>query len=358
MTRHREEMEQRIVAEQAAQWLCDLHQGAEPEQQKLLDWLKKSPRHIREFLFAETVWEEVRQARFSSLDLNALVEEARAAHEPANLVHLASDNGLALPRGDSPGGLEIPWRPQRARAYRRIAVTACLVMAAAATLLSVWWNRANPVYSTVLGEQRSLRLEDGSWVHLNTHSRLEVQYSAQRRELHLLEGEALFTVQQDTARPFVVYAGEAVIRALGTQFNVYLGQNATSVAVVSGAVQVMPVAERQTTTTSRTAATLNAGQEAQIANGGKVLLPAQNVADAVAWRERRLVFRGTPLEAVAAEFNRYNPQQIQVEGATARRKLLSGTFDADDPASLVLFLKTLDDLTVEHRQDGLLIRSK
>ena len=49
---------------------------------------------------------------------------------------------------------------------------------------------------------------------------------------------ALFVVEHDTARPFIVSAGTAKIRAVGTQFNVYRRSTGTDVAVVEGVVQV------------------------------------------------------------------------------------------------------------------------
>jgi ferric-dicitrate binding protein FerR (iron transport regulator) len=60
---------------------------------------------------------------------------------------------------------------------------------------------------------------------------------------------------------------------------------------------------------------------------------------------------------VAAEFNRYNRRQIEVHGTSARHKLLSGTFRADDPESLLLFLKGLDDISVASDDHRVVIRS-
>lgn len=347
MKGHREEMEHRIIAEQAAQWLCDLRQASEAEQARFLGWLKQSPRHIKEFLFADTVWREVGQTRFEGLDLDALIAQARADQGQSNIVPLTN------------GDPEVAERPPPTRSRWRIAIAASVVCMAAGLLFTAWWTTSRtPSYSTAVGEQRSIRLDDGSLLHMNTHSRVEIRYSEQVRELRLMEGEALFTVQRDGRRPFVVHAGNAVIRALGTQFNVHRRARDITIAVISGAVQITADEPHSTPSVDLKPTRLDAGQEARIATGGKISRTDPDVSTALAWRERRMVFKGETLEAVAMEFNRYNRRQIRVEGEAARGKLLSGTFDADDPDSLILFLRKLDDLEVESGGEGLVIRSR
>ncbi|MEP7247620.1 MAG: FecR domain-containing protein, partial [Gammaproteobacteria bacterium] len=71
------------------------------------------------------------------------------------------------------------------------------------------------------------------------------------------------------------------------------------------------------------------------------------LAQVVAWRERRLVFRADPLERVATEFNRYNHVQILIESDALRGKQITGVFDADDPRSFVQFLQRDSTLAVE-----------
>jgi transmembrane sensor len=58
------------------------------------------------------------------------------------------------------------------------------------------------------------------------------------------------------------------------------------------------------------------------------------------------------------EVNRYTPGHIRLEGDGARNKRITGTFDADDPDSLVQFLGKLDDLAIDPKPDGFLIRER
>jgi transmembrane sensor len=236
--------------------------------------------------------------------------------------------------------------------------------AIAATLLGVvvLWvlsSAASGTYATARGEQRALKLDDGSVIYLNTESRVEVHLSSTERSVRLRAGEALFRVAHDAHRPFRVIADDAVIQAIGTEFNVYRATGGTTVSVVEGVVQIMHSAAAAASPTRAagptplvSASQITAGEQARVSAAGAIV--KQTHADlqrAVAWRERRLVFRGDTLEDVAREFNRYNTLQIQIEDASVRDRRLTATFDADDPQSLVLFLQKSGDLRVdEHGQ--------
>lgn len=378
MSRHRKALEDRIIAEQAAQWLGDLREADEARQEEFVAWLKRSPRHLQEFLYAETVWREVADIPADRVRLEELISRAAVEAELANVIPVVPEVGARAedvvgdPRrvgtsvlqdqfesgapGDVVGGhVQQNGASLPGSRVSRVVLAAGLVFAVVGGLVGALVHYNHPSYGTALGEQRSIRLPDGSLMQLNTRSKARVHYSSTAREIELIEGEALFTAQKDAARPFRVRAGQSVIQALGTAFNVYRRQQDTQVAVISGAVQITPVGGNEAARPDATR--LDAGQEARITRTGGITLPKSDVADAVAWRERRLVFRGETLENVAAEFNRYNERHIRIKGDAARRKELSGTFDADDAQSLVLFLRRLDDVTVDLSGDDVVIRS-
>jgi transmembrane sensor len=96
------------------------------------------------------------------------------------------------------------------------------------------------VYATTLGEQRSLALNDGSTVQLNSLSKIRIRYSQYERTVDLVEGQALFHVAKDSTRPFIVYSGQTRVRAVGTQFDVYRKADGIVVTVVEGRVAVLP----------------------------------------------------------------------------------------------------------------------
>ncbi|MBL8269333.1 FecR family protein, partial [Steroidobacter sp.] len=168
-----------------------------------------------------------------------------------------------------------------------------------------------------------------------------------RRELHLLDGEALFSVAHDSTRPFEVHVGDALVRAVGTQFNIRRNARDTTVSVLEGTVLVAALEPQQESAAQR-AQTLTAGEEVRItAHVGLDKLAQPNVRNAVAWRDRVLSFNGEPLGTIAAEINRYNDElRIEVEGKARDRQLI-GVFSVDDPESLLQFLSQQDDIRIE-----------
>src|SRR5690606_28626324 len=98
-----------------------------------------------------------------------------------------------------------------------------------------------PVVRTGVGEQRTVTLEDGSRVSLNTATRLSLHFDRGVRRVRLQSGEALFEVARDPGRPFVVESGDRQVRALGTAFIVRRDAGRIAVTLMEGSVEVAPV---------------------------------------------------------------------------------------------------------------------
>jgi transmembrane sensor len=216
-------------------------------------------------------------------------------------------------------------------------------------------------FKTELGEQRSVLLADGSRVTLNTASTIEVDLHKGRRRVRLVQGEALFEVAHDTARPFEVRAGNAVIGDVGTQFNVDMRSNGTTVTVVEGQVAVNSSRPGQggAQTAHRDPESMSAGLILG-ANDRIVITPVGlgapqhgvNVTAAVAWMQRQLMFARRPLGEVAEEFNRYNRDRIDIDSAELKRREITGVFEAKDPASFVAFLSSIPGVEIREGAGG------
>ncbi|HVY83095.1 MAG TPA: FecR domain-containing protein [Steroidobacteraceae bacterium] len=346
------------LAEEAAHWLVELEEPGAEVLGRFAAWLESSPRHIEEFLMAAAVWKEFdhfdAERRF---DIEQLLAAARSNVRPL----AAASTPEPVTRGR--------WRPARVAAF--VGIAAAVVVGVALWLFA---GNAPQTYATTRGEQRALKLEDGSVVYLNTQSRVEVVYAKTARTIRLLEGEAMFNVEQDANRPFRVMSGPAVIQAIGTRFNVYRSDAGATVTVVEGVVQISP----NVATASRPAGPsragqtrgaptdalpgperLAAGEQARVSPRGEVVKRSvADLAQVVAWRERRLVFRGNSLDDVATEFNRYNALQIHIEGAAVGSKQITGVFDADDPRSLLQFLERDPALAVTEDGQSVTVRER
>jgi transmembrane sensor len=320
------------VYEEATQWLIQHREAAlDPQAKSAFDaWLRESPLHVRAYLEMSALWENV-----PALDAswNPPAEE---------LIALARSEGNIYPIADSATAMS----PRAAKGTRRSTPAKRLFALAAAVAifavaLTTWFSRNT--YATDVGEQRSIVLADGSTVELNSRSRLRVRYSSSQRDVDLLEGQALFRVAHNAARPFVVHSGTADVRAVGTEFDVYKKRAGTVVTVVEGKVAAGGVF-------------LSAGEQLTVAAGGPA--PARhppetkgpqhdNVAAATAWTQRMLVFDSAPLTDVAEEFNRYNTRQLVIADPVAANFQISGMFSSVDPGLLLKFLHSQRELNIE-----------
>jgi transmembrane sensor len=233
-----------------------------------------------------------------------------------------------------------------------------LISAALATYLLA----PGGVYSTTLGEQRSLALHDGSTVQLNSLSTVRVQYTEHERTIELLQGQALFHVAKDSTRPFIVYSGPTRVTAVGTQFDVYRKTADTIVTVVEGRVAILgsPISADPTSlATPRVEGNNVPGQHSGegvlfLAAGEQATITPQvsrrtlhpDLAGATAWTQRQLVFDSASLADVASEFNRYNERKLVIDPSALGALHISGVFSSTDPASLIRFLRDRPGLRV------------
>ena len=196
-------------------------------------------------------------------------------------------------------------------------------------------------YVTQFGEQRSVTLSDGTRVTLNTASKIEVMMRKDHRGVRLVQGEALFDVAHDAARPFDVDAGNAAVRVVGTQLNVDTRPQQTTITVVEGRVALR----------SDKVPVLVAGDRLVVsAAGSAVVTHGVNTDAALAWTRHQLVFEHRPLGEVAEEFNRYNLGHITIESASLRSQEVTGVFQSNNPASFLSFLSSIPGVTI--REDG------
>lgn len=336
------------IIDEAAEWFVEFSSGDDDARsRRAFDaWLRKSPEHVRAYLEMLPLWQDA-----AAVDPNRL-------DSTDTLVELAKASGSVVPL--------TPWAADRARrAHRggRLLMAASVLFACVLTAALVWFQVVQRgTYETDVGEQRAVSLPDGSIVEINARSRIRVRFADTRRDVYLLQGQALFKVQKDAARPFVVHSGATRIRAVGTQFDVNRSQQGTIVTVLEGRVAVISDHAQEEVLSSSAAPPANvlvsAGEQATVENSAVPLAIPVNVEDATAWRERRLVFSATPLPVVAEQFNRYNERRLLILDRRLDRFLVNGTFSSTDPASLVRFLRAQPDLRVDETNEEIRISAQ
>lgn len=344
---------ERIVAE-ATEWFAALQEPGASANAQLCDefaqWLLRSPQHVREFLEITRVWGDLRLPAAEGFSTEALVAAARATSDSANVTSLTSTASAPATAGVAPSAVGKPsrWLLRVAAAFGvlSVAVSAYFGMRA--------WDDSSRM-RTAVGEQRSLSLADGSIVHLNTDTEIVIDIGSRERRIELLHGEGRFDVAKDGLRPFIVSTSQASVRALGTIFNVKALEERTAVTVLEGRVEVMsqvsPDSAPGGAAVPAATARLGAGQQAQVSRQGDIVpQTGPSVERALAWMDRKLVFREESLGDVVAEFNRYGANPVRIGDPALARLRISGTFATHDVESLLQYLEHYQGVRV--RKDG------
>ena len=311
------------IDDEAAAWLVRLDSEerlSDEERKHMAEWMHRSPAHRERLLELATLWE----------NLNALTE------------------------------LAVPLAPAaRNRPARRWGPLVGISAATAAAVLVVFFalfrtppiTATNGLYSSAIGEQRTTVLADGSEITLNTNSQIRVDYGENRRDIRLIQGEALFVVAKDEQRRFRVFAGGGRIEAVGTAFSVYLKDNVLDITVTEGEVALSTTAEASETENTAGASalipvathtdlgTLRAGQVATLPRSDEassstdiVQLPAsrsvqeQELRRRLSWTRGRLTFSDDPLEHVIDEISRYTTVKIEYADPDLRAMQMRGFF--------------------------------
>ena len=192
-------------------------------------------------------------------------------------------------------------------------------------------------------------LPDGSTVILNTNSKLTrlKSFNKDFREV-TLTGEAFFEVKHDAAHPFIVRAGIASIRVLGTTFLVRAGGPCQGGGTLSGyrdpdRVVEVKVAEGRVmlftidpTSGDSAALILTSGETVGVQSGSSMPVKGGLTApDDHFWANRTLEFRGTALSEVFMFLNKYYSTNVTVSDPNILSCRLTASF-VNEPIDRIL----------------------
>jgi transmembrane sensor len=193
---------------------------------------------------------------------------------------------------------------------------------------------------TATGEQRTIRLDDGTLINLNTHSAVDVRFDDKQRRVILQEGEILIETGHGDARPFIVETREGRMRALGTRFLVKREEQGTRLSVLQSAVAAHPQSSPEEQV-------LREGQQMLIRSDGLGPIVALNLG-ADAWTRGMLVVDNARLEDLVHEIGRYRPGLLGVAPEVADLRI-TGSFPLQNTdLALSALLPTLP-VQIEHR---------
>jgi transmembrane sensor len=317
------------IDEEAATWIWRMDSATVDagDRQAFDAWLRQDPRHRRAAAELSAVW--------GALDGLA---EAKRGEKIATFTNAAKPALL----------------PSTQRWW-----FAAAAMLAAIAVGAMWLQKGSELQTlaTAVGQQRDVTLADGSIVTLNTNTIVETDLRRRTREIYLRKGEAHFQVAHDRSRPFLVHAGDAVVRAVGTAFEVrVMTDQHVDVVVDEGRVEVRataqePVSQKLPATTVRA---LNAGERLSTASRDFAVVPitAQQLSSELAWREGAIIFDGEPLSEAIAEIERYTDARIIVSDPQIAALRVGGRFRTGDVQEFFNALQTALPVSIRHSSAG------
>jgi len=351
------------VQDQAQHWFITL-QG-DPDNPELLQqfqqWLQQSPEHEDYYLEVCLLWQDM------ELAAGQLHEEMHHSNETCHTsgseesAHFGKTSDRAAVSGDNPisisannktatsseaGSTYIPATPRHSGLSSRIvtpllSITMLMILIVMLLPPYIWHT---PDHYTQSGEKLSLSLDDGSTIHLNSQSAVNIDYSASQRRVELIYGEAFFEVASDKERPFSVSSQGVVATALGTAFNVRQLEQEIQTTLTEGRLRISTL---RSDNRHQPDITLTPGQRVTIAGPGQMTLTEGHKLYLPDWKRNVLRLDNTPLSDVLALLNRQYSAHLVLVNPELQDKPMNGVIPLNDlPVTLELLSNSLNTRTV------------
>jgi len=189
----------------------------------------------------------------------------------------------------------------------------------------------------------SLILPDGSKVYLNSNTIIKYpeQFGKDSRNIYL-KGEAYFEVVGNEYKPFVVNTNNAVIKVLGTSFNINTKKenNKVEVFVESGNVQLSQKSNNENRI-------LIEQGYIGVLSRNTLIKSKNNDINYLAWKTRYLIFRDTKLEIVAEKIESVYNTSIQFDNKEIADCPLTATFNNASLDSVLNVIEGTFNLEIE-----------
>ena len=341
------------VLDAASEWLVKLDEGLDAEEMQALKTWLATPLHRDTFLEMVALWDKMSV-------LSELAEIVPHTPEPS-VKHKANNT--------------VTWK-------RPLAIAASILMVGLLSYqglnLFSQSNQTEPVAqmasyslqaSTKPGEHKSISLEDGSTLWLNTNSQVNIAFTETSRIIQLVKGELHIEVAKDKSRPLNVLAAGKAIQAVGTAFNVQYHRGDLELVVTEGVVEVASYTLNKANSESIIDPIIKPqAQPLTLVQGEKSLLSLPNstvetvsdedIANDLSWREGKIVFRGEPLIDVIEEVSRYTDKTVVLGDAALANMQVAGLFNTNDVDALIAALADNLQISTDYSSDTIVLRPR
>lgn len=166
---------------------------------------------------------------------------------------------------------------------------------------------------TSYGEQKTVKLPDGTKVRLNYGSKLifPSEFGHSSREV-TLSGEAFFEVKHNPDKPFIITTKDVQTIVLGTSFNInaYSDEDEIQVMVVTGKVRVQNGVDPEKL---EDVMLLPYEMVSLHKVTGRVVKERYDPSEYLAWKEWKLIFRKATFDEVIDKLEKWYGVEIQID---------------------------------------------
>lgn len=185
-----------------------------------------------------------------------------------------------------------------------------------------WYEIESPA-----GMRSHIVLPDGTdlWLNAESKIRYSIPFTRENRQVELT-GEAFLKVVKNENAPFIVNAGAATVKVLGTQFNVkaYPEDEQLEIALTEGSIEFTgTVADGKKATATLIPSDFLAMNKAT----GKVGLENKNLNKHISWVKNIIIFDETPMPEVAKTLERWYGVKVVVADAEINKYRFNTTFE-------------------------------
>jgi transmembrane sensor len=233
-------------------------------------------------------------------------------------------------------GSESIQSPIRTLRYTFLKVAAVALILLSLGTTAVYLNNAGYFSSKITlstgNDQKNLLVDlpDGSKIFLNRNTVLSYRadFGKHRRDVRLT-GEAFFDISHDASKPFIIDAGKAKVKVVGTSFNV-ITQNAESaveVYVKTGKVILSDNSGSQSLVLDpEYVGTINSETSGKVVN---------NDPNRISWRTNHLVYNGQKLDVVFSDLKKVHNMDIVADDSDILNNTWTSSFDNQSQDTII-----------------------
>jgi len=315
------------------------------EQQEISAWIERSSSNADLYNEISAHWNQINNMKeMNQFDVNNGWEKLH------NRIVVTADSNV---KAGSTGP-----RKQKSLLYmplfRAAAAIALLILIGAGTYGIVSKIKRDAQLATVSSgsdDKTKVTLPDGTEVFLNADTKITYSksFNGRTREVRLT-GEAYFDVTHNPDKPFLIYTGDAIIKVLGTSFNVqaFRSSGKVEVYVETGKVQLY---EAQNTSN---VVTIEPGYVGSIKKS--MVEKSRNTNENyMAWKTKKLFFNNSEMGKVAAGIQDVFKVKMVFENPAMEHCKISSNFMDESLEDVLKSICTLHNWKWERKGDTVIL---